>query len=1380
MHRLPLLPLVLLGAGAALCQTADPGRPRCGRPERPCYFGSFETAAEASHWKGTGGASVAQSTDFPSWQTHSLRVHIPASGGGVETTYVPEMWHRYEAMQFFVYAERSGVLKVETGDGAVWAARTVILKKGSNMVQLPVKEFAGVERARIDRLRLTMAPAAGGAALYFDRFGLGEFNQVLAKFGRMDAPYGMSVQTPHVKWAKPLAGGPLKVLIVPDVAHGRAAIELAERLDCQLFPVTLGASSGTNRWGFGDFYGERGDSYGAPFTLAYTLLADQLLNGPRFDVMVLPGTRPWDEFPEMVRQAIRRRVEAGMGLVLLDMHAADATKAADLSELSPLRQEGRGREAKGWFAGAGHYITRNVPLAAFPYEQMRYAPATATGDVLIKSASGDPILAARRVGKGRVVAAAWEQRGMIPLVRSQFEASATWHYWEYMYSLLARSVVWAAGKEPAASIEAIEPESRTGRVSVRTSGQAASVQVKVSNENGTVEETVSRKAAGEVTAALPASPNGRLHFVDVILKDPGGRVLDWGTVSYTTAPPANIAGIRFSSDRFALGKPVTGEFDITGADAAGLTLRMSLSDNYGRRLAERVTPVRAGTGKVPFSLESGGALSRVVWVEGRIEQNGRERHRLRRDVFVLQPRKWNDYDVVMYLFGTDPAPGLWDTVQKRLKEMYVTTLSSYPLELSKYANFGVQAQTRISGQESPDGAAREPYLEQKKRFFETKDTKYLARLSCLSDPEYLKREEREIERRVSPWVPFSPMSYYIYEEPSLTCYSDAMDLCFSPHCMANMREWLKKQYGSLEAVNREWGTSFTRWDQVTPDTTEQAQAKNNYSAWADHRTFMEETYAGNYAYVRSLLHKYDPEGLVLLSGTQESSPQNGCDYYQIDQIVGHLNPYRGGNQLEFHRSFNPRLRSSGGTGYGAHGPRASYNLYSDLFHGFWAGAYVFWQYSILNPDYQFCGSAKDIRNVLGELQGGGIARLVSSATRDNMHIAVHYSYPSIHGTWIPDGHVTAPNRNPSANPGPTGRKFDDNRDGWVNALKDLGYQFDMVARQQIEAGELAAKGFKLLVLPFSVAITDAEVREIRRFVDAGGVVIADGQAGVMDGHAKWLDRGSLDDLFGIERSAPARQKELAASAPETGVRPAGGKALSELEGAPVLIARQQGKGRAIYLNFFLTSYVEDRRDGKEGKWKDLLGRALQQAGVAPRFRVLAADGRPLDGVEQIAFTAGAARYLGILKNEEIETRTSRMTVEFDRPYHVYDVRTKKYYGTTRTIQDSIRSAEPKLYALLPAEVGEVRIAAEAAARRGARFPYKVAVNAGAGVNPVVVMRVYRPDGALAREYSENLEAKGGAAAGAFHLALNDPAGNWKLVATDVASGRQATSEVTVR
>ncbi len=1341
-------------------------------------FASFEQEAEVARWKAAGAAEAAQSRSFPSWEAHSLRVVVPAgAAGGVETSYLPRDWGDFEALQFFVYAEQPATLSVEVQDAAgAIASQQTGLRRGGNHVQLRTARFAGADLSRVAKLALHVAPPDRAVTLYLDRFRLAEYNEVLARDGRMDAPYSAEIETPHFPWARPFVNGPLRVLIVPDVAHGRAAIELAQRLQCELFPVTLGARSGTNRWGFGDYYGQRGTSYVAPFSLAYTYLADNLLNGPDYDVMVLPGTRPWEEFPEVVRSAIRRRVEQGMGLVLIDMDAGEG--------LSPLVPAGSGQQPGAWRAAGAHYISRNVPLRAFPFDQLRHRVMRATGEPVMVAESGAPVLAVQELGKGRVVAAAWRQRGLIPLVEDQWSAEATWRYWEYMYSLLARSIVWAARKEPAAGIARIEfdrgQDPRLARVHL--SGRPApgrKLAVWVRDEHWAEEETRTIEldpARPVVELQLPAEPRGRLHFVDVLLKNAADEVIDWGSATYQRTLPAAIAAIEFSADRFPAGAAVTGQVGLEGTLEAGSQLRLRLYDNYERLLDEKTVEPSAGENR--FTLSSRGCLTRLASVQADLVVHGRLRQRKRRDVFILRPKKWDHYDVVMYLFGSDPAPGLWDTIQQRLKEMYVTTLSSYPLALSKHANFGVQAQTRISGQESPDGEARKPYLARKNDYFRTRDKKYLSRIYCLNDPAYRELQRKEIEEKVIPWVPFSPMSYYIYEEPSLTCYDDAMDLCFSRFCMAKMREWLKTEYGDLEALNRQWGTRFTNWDEVIPDTTEEAQRRGNYSSWADHRTFMELTYAENYAYVKQLLRRHDPDGRVLLSGTQSSAPHNGCDYSRLDLILDHLNPYNHEGQIEFHRSFNPQLRLSGGAGYGVHGRDVLYNFYRNLFHGYWAGSYVFWQYSILNPDYRFNGSARDIREGYREIIDGAVDSLIRGATRENNGIAIHYSYPSIHGAWIVDGSTFPPvGRGPNdlgTNWGPTGEKFRASRDGWTSVLEDLGLQFDYVARQQIEAGELVARKFRVLVLPFSVAISRREADEIRRFVEAGGTVIADGHAGVMDGHAGWLPRGSLDDLFGIRRAAPAREKELASAQPESTLELAGAAALDKLDGVPVVLRNRYGAGKAIYLNFFLTTYLKERRAGTAGRRRRLVGRALEEAGVTSAYKVLTAGDRPLEGFELVPYRAGSAVLLGLLKENAPQVVTEPIRILLGGPYEVYDVRAKKHLGRLSVITDSIRTAEPKFYALLPRPVRSVEITATAEPRRGQPFVYEVTVDAGAGVETALRVWVYRPGEALAREYSTTLRTQSGKATGSFPLALNDPAGRWRIVAREAISGQEAT------
>ncbi len=63
------------------------------------------------------------------------------------------------------------------------------------------------------------------------------------------------------------------------------------------------------------------------------------------------------------------------------------------------------------------------------------------------------------------------------------------------------------------------------------------------------------------------------------------------------------------------------------------------------------------------------------------------------------------------------------------------------------------------------------------------------------------------------------------------------------------------------------------------------------------------------------------------------------------------------------------------------------------------------------------------------------------------------------------------------------------------------------------AGELAK--VKLLILPWSSAVSDAEARAIKEFVKRGGIVLADSYCGVRDDHGR--SRAMLDELFGIQQ-----------------------------------------------------------------------------------------------------------------------------------------------------------------------------------------------------------------------------------------------------------------------
>ena len=765
---------------------------------------------------------------------------------------------------------------------------------------------------------------------------------------------------------------------------------------------------------------------------------------------------------------------------------------------------------------------------------------------------------------------------MIPAITSVFETGLDYPYQEYLWALVARAVVWAAQREPEARIDTIAASADQVKVSIASAPAGSSVRARISSAFGEIESadlSVPVTGSNSVVVKLPRSGAGS-RFVDLRLVQ-GDRVLDWAAAVAQLPEPVSLVSLATELDRVPVGQPVVVQIGLTSPAETKCVVRARLLDNYDRLLDEQSIELLV-SGKLDHRLvlKTIGALTHLAHVDCEVIVDGLRADRRKTDVFVLQPRAWDDFDIVMYRFGPDPIPGIWPAIDRQIRRLNVTTLSSYSLSNSKHANYNVQAQTRISGQESPDGPSRDYYTRMKKQYLATGDKHALVREHCLDDPAYRELITRELKQLTAPWVPFSPMSYYVYEEPSLTCYGDAVDICFSPHTLKSMREWLRSSYGSLEALNRQWGTSFADWGSVIPDDAREAQARGNYSSWADHRTYMEKTYADAFSFVLDQLRTIDPQGILLNSGTQISGSHNGCDYSRINRFTRHLNAYDGGNQLDFHRCFNPDVKISGGAGYGVLGKDVFYNFYSNLFKGANGGAYIFWQYSTLDPDLTMSQSGKDMEEGFRELRAQGTGKLVGLATPENNGIAIHYSYPSIHAAWIVDGAVQ---EDVSYNTSKSFDRFNENRDGWVKILKDSGLQFDFLAYSGVERGELVSKGYKMFVLPMSYALSDKEVAAIREFVAGGGIVLADALPGVMDDHCRFRDTRTLLEVFGIE-AAPGNRQGIVEGAGEKGLVLKGARVLEQAGETPLLLAHEFGKGQAYLLNYHLDGYPKDKME----------------------------------------------------------------------------------------------------------------------------------------------------------------------------------------------------------
>jgi hypothetical protein len=304
---------------------------------------------------------------------------------------------------------------------------------------------------------------------------------------------------------------------------------------------------------------------------------------------------------------------------------------------------------------------------------------------------------------------------------------------------------------------------------------------------------------------------------------------------------------------------------------------------------------------------------------------------------------WSSYQVIIW--STDPVAqdiALWF---QRLRELEFTAEQCYrgrdPTPFVQH-KFGFYVENLVP-QLAFHHNRRKLYDEDFRNYTQTRDRKFLVRKPCFDDPSFWDEIEKYLSDMVRRYAPFRPLLYNLQDEPSIGAYASPMDYCFCEHTLKAFREWLKSQYRSLEALNREWETSFRSWDEVMPMTTYEIKARErealkfgrpeNYAPWADHRAFMDFSFAQAIARMRQLIRQIHKDALVGLEGTQMPSAWGGYDLWRLSQVIDWVEPYDICNSREIFRSFMPKDAPILSTFFGTDYERIKLRLWWLLLHG---------------------------------------------------------------------------------------------------------------------------------------------------------------------------------------------------------------------------------------------------------------------------------------------------------------------------------------------------------------------------------------------------------------------------------------------------------------
>src|SRR6476620_8040414 len=699
-----------------------------------------------------------------------------------------------------------------------------------------------------------------------------------SNFPKNDITYSKEVVTPHVPWATKLPEGPIKGFFIPSVQYGRDMVELMQRLDLTPTTDSIDKEWDITCWGIGDYYGHeyRGDR--DDFQTVYGYVEKDLTGNAPFEVIVIPGLNGWSRMTRATRDAILRRVKDGAGLVLIHPFVGDVKghpfkgdeSAGDerIWDISPLvgvaddtvNERGypeinQDAVTKGkWELAQNHFITQGMPLELLPEGNAggTFYKYHANGDVLIKSGT-NPIVAVKNYGKGRVVALAYAEEGFTPQSINPTDLKIYWDYWEYQYSLLARSILWASGRDASVQIKSLTASETGLKLSLSSSSrQPVEIEVAGKNEFGAMLVGSSRMsetlAAGDNSIEIPATrlrnasgwPGGRQIFDVIIRERESGATINWGAATFETAKRAMMTHAKPAVDVYKRGETLSAVLRAAG-DLSGLQMRMDVSDDLGRLLGTISAPAR---GERTFTFPLSDFLGKLAFVTGElVDDQGTTVDQVRaKPVMVVQDLRRNkEYTALVSFGGTKHY--LQDAQMRMVRGAAADTGFTWSGDVDNSLNiprgtFGVYWYDR--GPTTPDAMSRAiadyqrtgdfealGYLTKKELYKRTADKKFLQRTPSFNDPGFLKTLADIVRASARNKARYNMDYYFVGDKGSLTSYGDAVDFDGSPQAIEDFRSWLKREYGSLQGLNKEWRTNFGTWNDVLPFTTDEAKKSRN-------------------------------------------------------------------------------------------------------------------------------------------------------------------------------------------------------------------------------------------------------------------------------------------------------------------------------------------------------------------------------------------------------------------------------------------------------------------------------------------------------------------------------------------------------------------------
>lgn len=502
----------------------------------------------------------------------------------------------------------------------------------------------------------------------------GSIGYAVPPYGDPNQPYDQlpgTLESYHIKWAKPLSGGKLKVLFIIPYGNSREVVEAAQRLEMD-YTVIMNSNNSSWDKGFNYHNATRtllGETEGE--TVLKDISRQRLSLGHSYDAIVIAKVS-WAVMPSFVRELILQHVKRGAGLVYISPNRlkfglrAQAEVNTPDAQFTDLFETNAAPEAGDW-------IFEGLPMDTMPLHRLTQLDDYKTLKQVNRSAWGQsPIcIYGARHEKGHILSLEYFDaseyqsfdtgNSLTPYIGDYSSQSASSQsatdkcidvvMYDYTMALLTKCILWAANREPglSARIDFAAPPTelktvvdeelakrcweyktpanvidrkdiKDSKVIFSVSGPGKNQEVKlrysIRNRDGEtiMEETFPGVVKGEKSLAkeigLPFLSRGT-YFVDLRILDLTDKVISFSSKGFRVETVQQVKEIKTDKVSYQDGEKITVSFTLTNPLETNEEVEVWAEDTWGRKTAIGAGTIGKGETQGTFTLPAHLPLSRM-------------------------------------------------------------------------------------------------------------------------------------------------------------------------------------------------------------------------------------------------------------------------------------------------------------------------------------------------------------------------------------------------------------------------------------------------------------------------------------------------------------------------------------------------------------------------------------------------------------------------------------------------------------------------------------------------------------------------------------------------------------------------------------------------